>query len=80
MNISTVSHHLQAVRSVSGKSADRLGYDKLNLTVLAVCNHRKQNSKWSVQKRFQNGTFIIAYPPYGYDNDNGTMVIVPEQA
>ena len=39
-----------------------------------------ENSKWSVQKRFQNGTFIIAYPPYGYKNDNGTMVIVPEQA
>lgn len=39
-----------------------------------------ENSKWSVQKRFQNGSFIIAYPPYGYDNDNGTMVIVPEQA
>ena len=39
-----------------------------------------ENSKWSVQRRFQNGTFIIAYPPYGYDNDNGTMVIVPEQA
>ena len=39
-----------------------------------------ENSKWSVQKRFQNGTFIIAYPPYGYDNDKGTMVIVPEQA
>lgn len=39
-----------------------------------------ENSKWSVQKRFQNGTFIISYPPYGYDNDNGTMAIVPEQA
>lgn len=39
-----------------------------------------ENSKWSVQKRFKNGTFIIAYPPYGYENDNGTMVIVPEQA
>lgn len=39
-----------------------------------------ENSKWSVQKRFQNGTFIIAYPPYGYKNDNGEMVIVPEQA
>lgn len=39
-----------------------------------------ENSKWSVQKRFQNGTFIIAYPPYGYANDNGMMVIVPEQA
>lgn len=39
-----------------------------------------QNNKWSVQKRFQDGTFIISYPPYGYENDNGTMVIVPDQA
>ena len=39
-----------------------------------------ENSKWSVQKRFQNGTFIISYPPYGYKNENGEMVIVPEQA
>ena len=33
-----------------------------------------ENSKWSVQKRFQNGTFIISYPPYGYENDNGTDI------
>ena len=39
-----------------------------------------ENNQWSIQKRFQNGTFIISYPPYGYKNDNGTMVIVPEQA
>ena len=39
-----------------------------------------ENSKWSIQKRFQNGTFIISYPPYGYKNENGEMVIVPEQA
>lgn len=39
-----------------------------------------ENSKWSVQKRFQNGTFIISYPPYGYKNEDGEMVIVPEQA
>lgn len=39
-----------------------------------------ENEKWSIRKRFENGTFIIAYPPYGYDNDNGKMVIVPEQA
>ena len=25
--------------------------------------------------RFQNGTFIISYPPYGYDNVDGEMVI-----
>lgn len=39
-----------------------------------------ENNKWSAQKRFQNGTFIIAYPPYGYKNENGRMVVVPEQA
>ena len=39
-----------------------------------------QNSKWSISKRFQDGTFIISYPPYGYQNDNGEMVVVPEQA
>ena len=39
-----------------------------------------QNSKWAVKKRFQNGTFVISYPPYGYDNVEGEMVVVPEQA
>ena len=39
-----------------------------------------ENNKWSIQKRFQNGTFIIGYPPYGYKNENGEMVIIPEQA
>lgn len=39
-----------------------------------------ENEKWSIKKRFQNGTYIISYPPYGYDNVDGEMVIVPEQA
>lgn len=39
-----------------------------------------ENNKWSIQKRFQNGTFIISYPPYGYTNVDGKMVVVPEQA
>lgn len=39
-----------------------------------------QNSKWGIRKRFEKGTFIISYPPYGYDNVDGEMVIVPEQA
>ena len=39
-----------------------------------------ENEKWSIKKRFQNGTYIIAYPPYGYANLSGEMVIVPEQA
>lgn len=39
-----------------------------------------ENEKWGIKKRFQNGTFIISYPPYGYDNVDGEMVIIPEQA
>lgn len=39
-----------------------------------------QNSKWSVKHRFEEGTFIIGYPPYGYENKDGKMIIVPEEA
>mgnify|MGYP004510193479 FL=1 len=39
-----------------------------------------KNEKWSVQKRFEQGTYIIACPPYGYKNEDGKMVIVPEEA
>lgn len=39
-----------------------------------------ENEKWSIKKRFQNGTFIISYPPYGYANVDGEMVVIPEQA
>lgn len=38
-----------------------------------------ENSTWSVQKRFRNGTFKVGYPPYGYDNVDGKMVVIPEQ-
>lgn len=39
-----------------------------------------ENSKWSIQKRFQNGTFKISYPPYGYENVDGKMLIDEEKA
>ena len=39
-----------------------------------------ENEKWSIRKRFQNGTYVISYPPYGYTNLDGEMVIVLEQA
>ena len=39
-----------------------------------------ENSKWSIQKRFQNGTFKISYPPYGYENVNGKVVVDEEKA
>ena len=39
-----------------------------------------ENSKWSIKHRFEAGTFIISYPPYGYENKDGKMEIVPEEA
>lgn len=39
-----------------------------------------ENEKWSIQKRFEKGTYIISYPPYGYENRNGEMRVVIEQA
>ncbi|MDR5586048.1 recombinase family protein [Clostridium aquiflavi] len=39
-----------------------------------------ENNRWSVQRRFQNGTFKISYPPYGYDYADGEMLVNLEQA
>lgn len=39
-----------------------------------------ENNKWSIQKKFQNGTFVISYQPYGYKNVGGEMTVIPEQA
>lgn len=39
------------------------------------------NIKWSVLRRFQNGTFVISDPAYGYQNDEeGNLIIEPEEA
>lgn len=38
------------------------------------------NETWSIQKRFMKGTFKIGYPPYGYDNVGGQMLVNEEQA
>ena len=39
-----------------------------------------ENSKWSIQKRFQNGTFKLCCPPYGYAWNGKQLVTIPEQA
>ena len=40
-----------------------------------------RNEKWSVQHRFQNGTYVSSSFPYGYcRNDRGEMVLKPEEA
>jgi len=38
------------------------------------------NITWGIQKRFANGTYKIGYPPYGYDNVDGQMLVNEEQA
>lgn len=39
-----------------------------------------KNLKWSIQKQFENGTFKISYPPYGYDWDGEKLTINKDQA
>lgn len=39
-----------------------------------------ENSKWSIKKRFQNGTFKLSYAPYRYRWDGRTLRVIPEQA
>ncbi len=39
-----------------------------------------ENNRWSIRRRFQNGTYKISYPPYGYDNVDGEMVVNKSQA
>jgi len=39
-----------------------------------------ENNKWSVKQRFQNGTFKLSSPPYGYDSIDGKLVINEDQA
>ena len=38
------------------------------------------NMKWSIRRRFQNGTYQQAVAPYGYRWEEGKLVIVPEEA
>lgn len=38
-----------------------------------------ENAKWSVKRRFQNGTYKLGYTPYGYDWDGKNMIINPDQ-
>lgn len=39
-----------------------------------------ENNKWSIKKRFENGTYKLGYVPYGYRLENGEIVVDPEQA
>ena len=39
------------------------------------------NNRWAIQKRFQDGTYIISTPAYGYGKDeDGNLVIIESEA
>ena len=39
-----------------------------------------ENCKWAVQKRFQNGSFKLSRPPYGYELQDGKLTVNQEEA
>lgn len=39
-----------------------------------------ENGKWSIQRRFRNGTYKLANTPYGYDYVDGQIMVNQEQA
>ncbi|MDW0118580.1 recombinase family protein [Sporosarcina thermotolerans] len=38
-----------------------------------------ENNKWSIQRRFRNGTYKLSYPPYGYGYVGGNIVVHKDQ-
>ena len=80
----TAQDYLKVFRSWVGFS-EANGKFKRMLSILSSLAENEsysnsQNNKWAAQKRFQAGTFKISYPPYGYDNIDGKMVVNREQA
>lgn len=58
---------------------------ELMLTILSSLAENEsisisENNKWSIQRRFRNGTYKLSYPPYGYDYVDGQIVVNKEQA
>lgn len=39
-----------------------------------------ENNKWGIQKRFQNGTYQVSSPPYGYRKKDRELVIEESEA
>ena len=56
------------------------------ITILAsVAQGESENissiNRWAIQKRFQDGTYIISTPAYGYGKDeDGNLVIIESEA
>ena len=53
---------------------------EINIKVVAQ-DRAKDNNRWAIQKRFQDGTYIISTPAYGYGKDeDGNLVIIESEA
>lgn len=39
-----------------------------------------ENNKWGIRRRFENGTFKIAYAPYGYSVKKGKFIVREDEA
>lgn len=58
---------------------------ELVLTILSAIAESEsrsisENSKWSIKRRFENGSYVIAYAPFGYSKKGSNLVINPEEA
>ena len=53
-NIDTGSMDSELLLSIMGSIAES---ESLSIS---------ENNKWSIQRKFKNGTFKCSYPPYGY--------------
>lgn len=64
----------------TGKMEGELMLSILSSLAESESHSTSENCKWAAVKRFRNGTYAISFPPYGYDNVDGKMVVNPEQA
>lgn len=69
----------ESINSLSEKSEQMLTI--LSSLAQGEAESVSTNNKWAVIKRFQDGTFILGTPAYGYTKDeNGELVIQEEEA
>lgn len=89
------SECLALVRELNGLGVDLFfekenlrtdrGEGELLLSILASLAESESrsislNCQWAVQKRFQNGSFKLSRPPYGYDLRDGQLSVNPQEA
>lgn len=59
--------------------------NELILTVLSELAESEsksisQNNRWSIKRRFQNGTYKSAHAPFGFDIDDGNLTVNEKEA